>query len=201
MLVGIVETRPDQLRHAAIGDDEALVAVALHTGDPVHEHRVIADYGPAGLDDEHRAPAQEVADRIDQVPLARGFPPRCARSRSPRPAADIEVAKVEALVPDGLHEPDHQLGGVAKDPDLLDGRSKVAVDADQVEAPVAADPAQKPGEAFVADAELGVLYARGNVGMDLGVHVRVDADEQIGPSVESCGGALYVVQVELAVDC
>ena len=58
MLIRIVETRANELRHTAVGDDEMLATVSLHAGDAVHENGSVADDGTSRFDNQCDAPRQ-----------------------------------------------------------------------------------------------------------------------------------------------
>ena len=60
------------------------------------------------------------------------------------PAADVQVAQVEALVADLAHEAHHDLRRVAEDGDARDGAAQVAVHADELQAGRVADAVQEP---------------------------------------------------------
>ena len=52
MLIRIVETRANEFRHTAIGDDEMLATVSLHAGNAVHENGGVADDGTSRFDNQ-----------------------------------------------------------------------------------------------------------------------------------------------------
>jgi hypothetical protein len=72
VLVGIIKGGPDQSRHAAVHDDEVLVAVALDARDAVDEGAGGGNHAAAGLDDERQAfLLHALPHRVDQIFRAR----------------------------------------------------------------------------------------------------------------------------------
>ena len=180
IVMRVVKGRPDQIVHAGIDDDEGLGLAALHVEHARDQDAGIADDQPARLENK---PAIEIARRAlddGRIGIRIGRRLVVLAIGNAEPAAEIDVADLVTVGAQHAHEIGEQRERVAERIELGDLAADMHVDAGDAHALKLGGARINVARAADRNAEFVLGLAGGDLGVGLGIDVRIDADRDVG---------------------
>ena len=198
-MVGLVHHRPWQVVHRRIDDAEILLFARLQIEHLRQAHAGIAHERAAGFD--HELPASLAAcvqpgQQLGPERVGGGW--RISVVVDAEPTAEIDVLQADALGLHGVHQVENAIHGIEVGGFLGDLRADVAIDSLDMQAWQLRRTLVGGEHALVRYAEFVALQACGDVGMGLGIHVRIHADAHGCPDAHALSHAAQYFELGFA---